>query len=87
MADGEAGAYAGVAACGAGTASRMVVRGAPASAGAAAGEVHTWVWRKRRYVDRDGPEDLVHPRRRLPAFYFQQMDAPRPQRNRIRGRD
>jgi 4a-hydroxytetrahydrobiopterin dehydratase len=35
------------------------------------------------YVDRDGPEDLVDPRRRLPAFYFQQMDAPRPQRNRI----
>jgi 4a-hydroxytetrahydrobiopterin dehydratase len=35
------------------------------------------------YVDRDGPEDLVDPRRRWPAFYFQQMDAPRPQRNRI----
>jgi 4a-hydroxytetrahydrobiopterin dehydratase len=35
------------------------------------------------YVDRDGPEDLVDPRRRLPAFFFQQMDAPRPQRNRI----
>lgn len=35
------------------------------------------------YVDRDGPEDLVDPRKRLPAFTFQQLDAPRPQRNRI----
>ncbi|MGF1427928.1 VOC family protein [Kitasatospora sp. LaBMicrA B282] len=29
------------------------------------------------------PEDLVDPRRRGAAFYFQQMDAPRPQRNRV----
>lgn len=35
------------------------------------------------WVERDGPEDLMDPRGRGPAFYFQQMDAPRPQRNRI----
>ena len=34
------------------------------------------------YVD-DGPDALVHPDRRGPAVWFQQMDAPRPQRNRI----
>jgi 4a-hydroxytetrahydrobiopterin dehydratase len=33
---------------------------------------------------RDSPdEDLVDPRGRGPAIWFQQMDAPRPQRNRI----
>jgi hypothetical protein len=35
------------------------------------------------WVERDGPEDLMDPRGRGPALYFQQMDAPRPQRNRI----
>ena len=36
------------------------------------------------YQDRgDGPEDLIDPRGRGPSFWFQQMDAPRPQRNRI----
>jgi 4a-hydroxytetrahydrobiopterin dehydratase len=35
------------------------------------------------WVERDGPEDLMDPRGRGPAFYFQQMDAPRMQRNRI----
>jgi 4a-hydroxytetrahydrobiopterin dehydratase len=39
------------------------------------------------YVDEpghDGPEDpLVDPVRQAPALWFQQMDAPRPQRNRI----
>ena len=37
------------------------------------------------YQDRaDSPEeDLIDPRGRGPSFWFQQMDAPRPQRNRI----
>jgi 4a-hydroxytetrahydrobiopterin dehydratase len=39
------------------------------------------------YVDepgRNGPEDaLVDPTGQLPALWFQQMDAPRPQRNRV----
>jgi 4a-hydroxytetrahydrobiopterin dehydratase len=36
------------------------------------------------YRDRDsGGEDLIDPRGRGPLFWFQQMDAPRPQRNRI----
>ena len=36
------------------------------------------------YVDRaDSPEDLIDPRFRGPSLWFQQMDAPRPQRNRI----
>lgn len=36
------------------------------------------------YVDRgDSPEDLIDPRGRGPLVYFQQMDMPRPQRNRI----
>ena len=34
------------------------------------------------YVDED-EEDLWDPRRGGPPFWFQQMDAPRPQRNRI----
>lgn len=35
------------------------------------------------YVERDGPEDLMDPFGSAPAFYFAQMDAPRPQRNRM----
>jgi len=36
------------------------------------------------YRDRgDSPEDLIDPRGRGPSLWFQQMDAPRPQRNRI----
>lgn len=36
------------------------------------------------YADRGGsPEDLISPHRRGPMFWFQQMDAPRPQRNRM----
>ena len=36
------------------------------------------------YVDRaDSPEDLIDPRFRGPSLWFQQLDAPRPQRNRI----
>ncbi len=35
------------------------------------------------YADRaDSPEDLIDPRGRGASFWFQQMDAPRPQRNR-----
>jgi 4a-hydroxytetrahydrobiopterin dehydratase len=36
------------------------------------------------YRDRgDSPEDLIDPYGRGPLLYFQQMDVPRPQRNRI----
>jgi 4a-hydroxytetrahydrobiopterin dehydratase len=36
------------------------------------------------YRDRgDSPEDLIDPRGRGASFWFQQMDAPRPQRNRM----
>jgi 4a-hydroxytetrahydrobiopterin dehydratase len=35
------------------------------------------------YVERDGPEDLMDPHGRGPAIFVQQMDAPRPQRNRL----
>ncbi|GLW71874.1 hypothetical protein Kpho02_41730 [Kitasatospora phosalacinea] len=36
------------------------------------------------YRDRSGsPEDLIDPARRGAPFYFQQMDEPRPQRNRV----
>ena len=36
------------------------------------------------YSDRgDSPEDLVDPHGRGASFWFQQMDAPRPQRNRV----
>jgi len=36
------------------------------------------------YVDRaDSPEDLIDPRFRGPSLWFQQLDAPRPQRNRV----
>lgn len=37
-----------------------------------------------RYRDRgDSPEDLIDPHGRGPSLWFQQMDGPRPQRNRI----
>ncbi|MCN9244691.1 4a-hydroxytetrahydrobiopterin dehydratase [Streptomyces sp. RY43-2] len=36
------------------------------------------------YDDRaNSPEDLIDPQRRGAPFYFQRMDAPRPQRNRV----
>ncbi|MFG3118939.1 VOC family protein [Streptomyces sp. NPDC048197] len=36
------------------------------------------------YADRaNSPEDLIDPERRGAPFYFQQMDTPRPQRNRM----
>ena len=36
------------------------------------------------YVDRgDGDDDLIDPRGRGPLLWFQRMDAPRPQRNRM----
>jgi 4a-hydroxytetrahydrobiopterin dehydratase len=36
------------------------------------------------YQDRaNSQEDLIDPHRRGAPFYFQQMDAPRPQRNRV----
>jgi len=36
------------------------------------------------YQDRaDSPEDLIDPRGRGASFWFQQMDAPDPERNRI----
>ncbi|GIG20322.1 hypothetical protein Cch01nite_10460 [Cellulomonas chitinilytica] len=40
-------------------------------------------WRAVLGYRDDGPEDLVDPLGRGPSFWFQQMDAPRPQRNRI----
>ena len=40
-------------------------------------------WRALLGYQAVGDEDLVDPRRRGPSFWFQQMDAPRPQRNRI----
>lgn len=33
--------------------------------------------------DANSPDDTADPYRRTPSFWFQQMDAPRPQRNRI----
>ena len=37
-----------------------------------------------RYRDRgDSPEDLIDPHGRGPSLWFQQMDGPRPQRDRI----
>ncbi|MFE9358130.1 VOC family protein [Streptomyces olivaceoviridis] len=36
------------------------------------------------YTDRaNSPEDLIDPHRRGAPFYFQRMDSPRPQRNRV----
>jgi 4a-hydroxytetrahydrobiopterin dehydratase len=40
-------------------------------------------WRAVLGYDEVGGEDLLDPRRRGPAIWFQEMDAPRPQRNRI----
>ena len=40
-------------------------------------------WRAVLAYEQFGDEDLLDPRRRGPFFWFQQMDAPRPQRNRI----
>jgi 4a-hydroxytetrahydrobiopterin dehydratase len=40
-------------------------------------------WRAVLGYDEIGGEDVVDPLRRGPTFWFQQMDAPRPQRNRI----
>ena len=35
------------------------------------------------YVDEPGSDGIVDPAGQLPAIWFQQMDAPRPQRNRV----
>jgi 4a-hydroxytetrahydrobiopterin dehydratase len=40
-------------------------------------------WQAVLGYQEEGPEDLVDPLGRGPSFWFQQMDAPRPQRNRI----
>jgi 4a-hydroxytetrahydrobiopterin dehydratase len=40
-------------------------------------------WRAVLGYDDSGDEDLLDPRRSQPSFWFQQMDAERPQRNRI----
>lgn len=40
-------------------------------------------WRAVLGYDADGEEDLVDPHGRWPGLWFQQMDAPRPQRNRV----
>src|SRR5207245_2117290 len=40
-------------------------------------------WRALLGYREKGPKDLVDPHGRGPSFWFQQMDAPRPQRNRI----
>jgi 4a-hydroxytetrahydrobiopterin dehydratase len=40
-------------------------------------------WRAMLGYREVGDEDLVDPHGRGPSFWFQQMDAPRPQRNRI----
>ena len=40
-------------------------------------------WRTVLGYGQSGDEDLLDPYRRGPSFWFQQMDAPRPQRNRI----
>jgi 4a-hydroxytetrahydrobiopterin dehydratase len=40
-------------------------------------------WRAILGYDEEGSEDLVDPHHRGPALWFQDMDAPRPQRNRI----
>jgi glyoxalase superfamily protein len=57
----------------------------PASAGGTC--LARWVPRYRCYADEpgsDGGQDaIVDPAGQLPAIWFQQMDAPRPQRNRV----
>jgi 4a-hydroxytetrahydrobiopterin dehydratase len=40
-------------------------------------------WRALLGYEQVGAEDLLDPHRRGPALWFQQMDVPRPQRNRI----
>ena len=40
-------------------------------------------WRAVLGYDQIDDADLIDPRRENPPFWFQQMDAPRPQRNRI----
>jgi 4a-hydroxytetrahydrobiopterin dehydratase len=40
-------------------------------------------WRALLGYGQVGPEDLVDPHRRGPSIWFQDMDAPRPQRNRV----
>ena len=40
-------------------------------------------WRALFGYRDQGPEDLVDPHGRGPDFWFQQLDAPRPQRNRV----
>jgi len=40
-------------------------------------------WRAVLGYREDGPDDLVDPHGRGPSFWFQEMDAPRPQRNRL----
>jgi 4a-hydroxytetrahydrobiopterin dehydratase len=40
-------------------------------------------WRAVLGYTQMGPEDLVDPNGRAPSIWFQRMDAPRPQRNRI----
>jgi 4a-hydroxytetrahydrobiopterin dehydratase len=40
-------------------------------------------WRAVLAYREQGPEDVVDPQGHGPSFWFQQMDAPRPQRNRI----
>ncbi|MBA2336939.1 MAG: 4a-hydroxytetrahydrobiopterin dehydratase [Acidimicrobiia bacterium] len=40
-------------------------------------------WRVVLGYDEMGDEDLIDPRSRGPSIWFQEMDAPRPQRNRI----
>ena len=40
-------------------------------------------WRAVLGYEEMGDEDLVDPHARGPSFWFQEMDAPRPQRNRI----
>jgi 4a-hydroxytetrahydrobiopterin dehydratase len=40
-------------------------------------------WRAVLGYDAAGAEDVLDPLRRGPTFWFQQMDAPRPQRNRV----
>jgi 4a-hydroxytetrahydrobiopterin dehydratase len=40
-------------------------------------------WRAVLGYRQVGDEDLLHPDSQGPSFWFQEMDAPRPQRNRI----
>jgi 4a-hydroxytetrahydrobiopterin dehydratase len=40
-------------------------------------------WQALLGYQEDGPEDLVDPHGRGPAFWFQQMDSPRTERNRM----